>query len=536
MTKKKLLKQAGFLLVGAIFLIIIIAFISGMITYMLTTSSSSVVNRTNLTSAFYAAEAGLEKAAFRLIGNDINERTSCANITGNSEFNNIPFNNTSFTVTASLSYANPAAVLTSGITSTATIIPVSSLNNYAPYGRVMIDREAIRYTSTSTSSTVCGTSPCLTGVSRGDNSTQASAHALGTAVGQDQCRITSTGTAAGNTAQTTNKAELMQLEEGWILGDLSTNELILRWDGANWSRSGPYLNVPDVNLYAISALSYADVWGVGTRSFGPVIIHWNGSSWERATVTNAAGGNPPNQPLSTIDCLDANYCWAAGNEATFIEKNGTNWVYNASQVSSSGPNKVPLDNILGVSCINSNNCFAVSIKQGSRYNLLSWNGSIWSAVDQTHLPSSGQTMHGIKCLATGQCFAVGELGAILYYNGGPAWTTQTSPVTTTLESVACTSSNNCWAVGAPSGGSAVFLKWNGTSWSRVLSSTVPANTLRSIACANPDNCWAVGANGTIAHWDGNSWINKTNTSLPNVTYNAVAMIAAQFQRLGFWHR
>src|SRR5205823_4823102 len=75
-----------------------------------------------------------------------------------------------------------------------------------------------------------------------------------------------------------------------------------------------------------------------------------------------------------------------------------------------------------------------------------------------------------------------------------------------LVGVSCTSTSNCWAVGAYVNGSGAtlneILRWNGSQWSKVkapqpggISSPDDASELLEVACSSGSNCKAVGVYG-----------------------------------------
>jgi hypothetical protein len=116
----------------------------------------------------------------------------------------------------------------------------------------------------------------------------------------------------------------------------------------------------------------------------------------------------------------------------------------------------------------------------------------------------------------------GALGASAA--GGPrsSWSIVATPnaasVANQLNSVACASRSDCWAVGYSEGSSHLAQNlaehWNGRVWSIV---SVPVtgpnafNALEGVACVNGEDCWAVGFSAnpgtrTLAeHWDGHAW-------------------------------
>jgi hypothetical protein len=135
--------------------------------------------------------------------------------------------------------------------------------------------------------------------------------------------------------------------------------------------------------------------------------------------------------------------------------------------------------------------------------------------------------------ATSACNAL----AVGYYNNGTAfqtlilhwsgkaWRVQQSKdpggssEDNELSGVAATSSNNAWAVGSYSNGTAdqtLIEHWNGKTW-KVQPSLNPGgpanpNDLSGVAATSSTNAWAVGSyfNGTatqtlIEHWNGKKW-------------------------------
>src|SRR5580693_5035837 len=122
---------------------------------------------------------------------------------------------------------------------------------------------------------------------------------------------------------------------------------------------------------------------------------------------------------------------------------------------------------------------------------------------------------------------------------GSHWSMVQSPTPTgnnvagaILQSVSCTSSSNCVAVGysTDSNGenlNALVEQWNGTAWSIVPAAATGQafDQLVTVRCLAADDCWAVGEagpaqqnpsflpifpsaagdQGLIEHWNGTSW-------------------------------
>src|SRR4029078_9991139 len=96
-------------------------------------------------------------------------------------------------------------------------------------GRILIDKELIDYTATDATHFLLA--------ERGQAGTLAVPNVTGTAVGQYQCNLTSTGGApkiiysSGEPGGKRILNEVIQLEEGWTIGNASSGTLsFMRWN------------------------------------------------------------------------------------------------------------------------------------------------------------------------------------------------------------------------------------------------------------------------------------------------------------------
>src|SRR5207249_206434 len=122
-------------------------------------------------------------------------------------------------------------------------------------------------------------------------------------------------------------------------------------------------------LSGVTCVSASDCWTVGNYlTAAPAYLtltqHWDGSSWTIVTSPNASGSQ--NNVLSSVTCVSAAECWAAGYATngnttgsgydTLIERwNGTSWSVVTSPNTGTGQS----NRLLGVTCVSSTECWAV---------------------------------------------------------------------------------------------------------------------------------------------------------------------------------
>ncbi len=195
--------------------------------------------------------------------------------------------------------------------------------------------------------------------------------------------------------------------------------------------------------------------------------------------------------------------------------------------------------LAGVSCPAATSCVAVGSFLGripgtSAYQNFTLaetlNGSTWTIVPSPspRLPGGGAQLNSVSCTSSTSCMAVGETQTFHEPGGyliphplaeswnGTKWSIAATPKLAnsgaSLNGVSCTSTSNCMAVGNegfPKNPTLFTLaeQWNGTAWKFV--STPPPLTpggtaLSAVSCSSPGSCMAVGYFG---------YNNGTGTSL-----------------------
>jgi hypothetical protein len=256
-------------------------------------------------------------------------------------------------------------------------------------------------------------------------------------------------------------------------------------NGAAWS----LVTVPapsgttDAYLDSVSCSSATNCLAVGASMDNTLTEKWNGTAW---SIVSSPSPNPskPNV-LSGVTCPSASLCWAVGYTfptsftGSLTEKwNGTKWAVVHTPTSSAGE-------LIGDSCSSATDCVSAGIGNGLFAIGQLWNGTTWAQVTPKKPSGATETeLNGVSCPKGGAvCESTGTLtnssGSPALAEGwnGTAWALQSTPAISgstfaSLGSVSCTTVSNCWAVGVSdtsSGSDALIEKWNGTSWSVIMS-------------------------------------------------------------------
>jgi hypothetical protein len=199
------------------------------------------------------------------------------------------------------------------------------------------------------------------------------------------------------------------------------------------------------------------------------------------------------------------------------------------------------NSLLGVSCPNANDCWAVGYQQSSGQEdqtlIEHWEGSTWSVVTSGNengaLTTQSNQLSGVTCTSVSDCWAVGTFVLVVNesasYNeplwdhwNGTSWTPSTFPsgVIPTeywLKAVSCADATHCWAVGYKTTGivERVWIQqWNGTTWTD--DPSTDAGILYGVSCVDTTHCWAVGEDTSsplqtrIEAWNGTAWSAATS--------------------------
>jgi hypothetical protein len=320
----------------------------------------------------------------------------------------------------------------------------------------------------------------------------------------------------------------------WIVGDILTSAALLslteHWDGTQWTvvpaPSVPWTASRQVvfnELFSVTCPSSADCWAVGYYVIigGPdvtMIQHWDGSAWSIVDSPNTSPSD--SNKLYGVACPSSSDCWAVGlvDNGTVTQNliqhwDGTSWtIISSPDTSSSEYNALE-----AITCNSALDCWAVGYHTvGNTFNYdsltLHWDGTSWTIVSSPSPSSASNFLFSVSCSSSSNCWSVGwydpgdgTLPALIEHWDGTAWTTVPAAVPDNsiyyfLFSVACTSSDNCWATGGANTGSDIYLDrtfiehWDGSGWT-VEASPNPVGSypgLYNLTCATAWDCWSIG--------------------------------------------
>lgn len=513
----------GYLLINAIVLMVIAGFVAGTAAVIFTTSGRSTADQVMTTQAFYIAKAGLQRGMNAVASLDTGSRVDCEAINGLVDYTNMDLGAGEFSVTTT--EYNPANVaLSTNIDASQTIIPVTSVTGFASNGSIFVGGEAVDYGAIGTTAGECSpySAPCFLGGKRGSGGTSAIGHILGDPVAQNMCFVQSTGwvPSESNPLASRTLSEGVVFETGtsnvWSVGDNQAGEVILNWNGTDWTREPLSGAVPNKNLYAIHMIAADDAWVVGDTQAGctgtSIFLHYDGNNWTRICSTDSG----LNKDMLAVHCIDSNNCWAAGKSGKIAIYDG-NW--NEDTVDRSGGDKVPTNKSLrGIHMTSLTTGWVVGDSSSGEL-IVEYAGGEWKRfAKQGSIPN--EHLYGVHCPVSDECWAVGDDGTIAHYTGG-TWTGSGFTVNANvagldLRGVYCISTSLCWGVGMKSSG-AVFIKWNGTEWSRDTASldvSVVEDDMLDIHCLDEVTCWAAGK-GHANVWNGTTWFDASTGIVDN---------------------
>ena len=339
--------------------------------------------------------------------------------------------------------------------------------------------------------------------------------------------------------------------DAWAVGNQgydgtagSSTALIEHWDGTLWSVVTTAPAPADSDLGGVIAFGTADAWAFGGVGSSALIEHWDGSAWTTVAAPAGASG------VGRVSADSANDIWALGSSFV-LHYDGSTWTSMPLATPNSGVYN-------GIDVISPTNVWAVGDQndptaQFERTMPLAshWDGTAWSVVDTSALPSNNAVLNGVTAVPGG-ILAVGyyeeplKLERLFEFYNGSTWTQESPGLNGHADAVITASDGTVWTVGRVTLGEGLFASvppdpgtvplashGSGTSWTdtQVAEPTQPAMLvgLASTGTSALVGGWmdTGGYSGISDQWTGSSWnapkyLATSFTTTPDGTVTAVA--------------
>ena len=316
-----------------------------------------------------------------------------------------------------------------------------------------------------------------------------------------------------------DSVSLDSASDGWAVGSSDGSESrpgnhAEHWDGTDWTT----VKMPPVGTFGfitgVEAITPDNAWAVGRgRNGGALIDHWDGDKWKIAATT------PFNTFLLSVSASSPTDIWAVGwayatNQEILLHYDGSTWTtVDGASLSSGG-----LTDVEGRS---STNVWASGFLQGQNRPLVEHNdGTGWSLAKRTSELPADSGANAVSSLRENDTWLAGSYESdsstvpMLAHWNGSHWQLADVPIDEgQLRDVYMIATDDVWAVGT-SGGEALVLHYDGTSWTRVATPNPgKATALTGLDAISSDEVAAVG--GYVAptgarrpltlRWDGSTW-------------------------------
>lgn len=526
--------QQGFLLISAVIMIVLIGLISSTMIYFSLTSAGTYLSIKEKGQSLNIAQTGLEKVKM-LISNppSAGKAISCLGADTDSAVNNINILGGQFSVSSSTSspLQGNNIELQNPLNSTDTTIRVNDAAPLPQSGQIMIGLEKINYDGKSGDQ--------LLNAQRGQDGTQAVSHRNQTPVTMHVCTLHVTGQyPATNLGAKSTLSLKTGTNDVWVSGNSNTGEPIAaRWNGSSWTDHSADFVSSD-QLENMTKVSYHDLWIAGQDNDSAAVFHWGGNNWAQPS-----DGPDSGSLLNDVSCISHDVCYAVGNQRTLFSINRNNW--NSVGGQGQGNNAPPDVDYYAIDCpvnpsnANDRDCWAVGQSHNDSgqdeltmiHNTGSGNSFRLDNEDSTNQAITGtEDLQGIHCSSQNNCWAVGDNGIVLNWNGS-GWSknsTASNLTSHTLRSVYCLHTGECWAVG---NAGTILHHSNSGSWSQSTSPTT--NDLFAVDCSGSGDCWAVGQNSETIHRVNGQWQTESN-SLATGTLTGVVDLGGSSSHFWDW--
>ena len=307
------------------------------------------------------------------------------------------------------------------------------------------------------------------------------------------------GTTRPGHTSATKPQPAMKAPSWKLAGDVT--QATWKLDTSSASQRGFALTCPDATTCYLEDLQ-VDV------SSGPAptlieVTHDGGTTWQRSSLPGDI------TPTTGIDCVDADTCFAGGqdpsgnNEIVTTDDGGQSWTVLPMSLQFPSPFQ-----FADISCVTTTSCVAVGTSGGfadgpSSAVITTNGGRSWTTSDfpAAFVPSKVRCVTGGTCLTVGYEGQASAVGAILYStDGGSTWSTATVPAGFGPSTAIWCSSDgsNCLAVAfyttpaSPLASSVLTSTDGGRTWAEAGAGGPPFSILTSLSCVTSSYCWTSG--------------------------------------------
>ena len=315
---------------------------------------------------------------------------------------------------------------------------------------------------------------------------------------------------------------------------------VARWNGSGWSALGTGTGSgANSYLYAVAVAGNGDVYVGGAFStVGPLfanrVARWNGTAWSALDT----GMNNTVYALAVAGNGDVyaggSFSRASGATASRVARwNGTTW----SALGTGVNNDVRALAVAGNGDVYVGGTFSTA-GGAAAANIAKWNGTAWSPLGAGLTGATSNMVRALVVAGNGDVYAGGSFTAaggaaansVARWNG-TAWSPLGAGVTEngtagTVYALAVAANGDLYAGGqfATAGGAAAsnLAKWNGTSWSPLVTGQVAYEVFALAAASNGDVY--IGGNVYVAAGRGVNYITKWNGTIlssPGTGLNSV---------------
>ena len=414
-------------LIGALFIIVVIALMVQLINRMASSGITDTAIQNDAVDALFVAESGIEFASFVYASG-----TACTDLAAT--INTTTAGRGSFDVTTSLLVGTDCQITVQG--------RVSSVGAAAPDTALRTITADLRLASGE-------------GWAVGDN---------GSILRWDGA---SWSAVASSTTANLYSVHCVSANDCWATGGGGT---IVHWDGSAWAGSFPSGTAGTLWAVSCQPLTPSHCYANGVWVF-PLAIsrHWNGVNW-------TGGGSD-----FALDILDI-YTDVACPSATCFSTTAQGRVRQSSATwSSVFSGAIALN---GIDCSATDQCWAVGDRVGNDYYIVGYDGFSWSPLTITPPNNARGNLNAVSCAAVDDCWAAGDAGSgryVLVHWTGTSWNPDAfqNGHRANLNGIHCASASDCWAVGDEQNGWNL-IHYDGTNWSYVGSSAPSPTNLNDV--------------------------------------------------------